>query len=172
MSQFYQGVTVGSLPVVVPTSFVTDSGTAVPATNVININGSNGISTSGSGNNITITLKENTVTGTGTTIGATGATLISFAPINNKGFSVQGLVIGYDTVNNLSIGGEVIAVGRTFSGNVVIISPQNNSISCDAALDPGNFFVSQSGGNLTLVVAGVTGHTINWSGYLNINQSP
>lgn len=52
MSQIYKSA-VGSTPSI-PTSFVTDSGIAIPAANILNVVGGSGIQTSGSGNTITI----------------------------------------------------------------------------------------------------------------------
>ena len=45
---------IASLPVTVPTSFVTDSGTAIPAANILNVIGSFGDLTSGTSNTVTI----------------------------------------------------------------------------------------------------------------------
>ncbi len=56
MSQFFQGTVAGSLPPAVPTSFVTDDGTAIPVANILNVLGGNGATTSGLGNTVTITV--------------------------------------------------------------------------------------------------------------------
>lgn len=45
MSQFFVGVTAGSLPPSVPTSFVADVGIAIPAANILNVKGGPGIET-------------------------------------------------------------------------------------------------------------------------------
>lgn len=58
MSQFFQGVTAGALPPSVPLQFTTDSGIAVPAANNLNVFGTPGISTSGTGSTVTFTLTE------------------------------------------------------------------------------------------------------------------
>lgn len=58
MSQFFtQASSLSPIPPTVPTSFVTDNGTAVPAANSLNVFGGTGATTSGSGSTITITVK-------------------------------------------------------------------------------------------------------------------
>ena len=175
MSQFYQGVTSGALPPSVPTSFVTDNATvATPAANILNVftpgNGTQGISTSASGNTITITLSSQ-ITGTGTTIGATTADLITVTPTDLKGFSIQCLVSGYDLVNNQTIGGELLGVGRK-NVTVSIIGTPDKTEERDAALAAGTYDLVASGGNFIVRVTGVAGRTISWGARLNYVSSP
>lgn len=58
MSQIHVPSTSAPPPPAVATTYVTDSGNAVPAANILNVLGSSGISTSGAGSTITLTLTE------------------------------------------------------------------------------------------------------------------
>src|SRR5260221_8507484 len=63
----------GSIPPSVAEAFVTNSGTAIPVANVLNVLGSGEVTTSGSGNTLTINAPEPTfVTQSGTATGVAG----------------------------------------------------------------------------------------------------
>jgi C1q domain len=78
MSQFFLNTDAGPTPPDIATSYVTDSGTAVPSGNILNVNGANGVTTSGSGNQVIVSgqnvgffaylsTTQNNVTGDGST---------------------------------------------------------------------------------------------------------
>jgi hypothetical protein len=59
MSQVIKNLASGPVPPSVPTSFVTDSGTVIPAANIVNVNGTNGVTVSANpngSNNMVISL--------------------------------------------------------------------------------------------------------------------
>ena len=170
MSQIYK--TVSSTPAV-PTSFVTDSGTAVPAANILNVvtpgSGTQGIMTSGSGNTITITLNETAFSGTATTVGATNAVLNVNVPVpTNSAMSFRVNLVGYDSANSVGIGGELLAAIRNVAGVLTIIGVPDQTINSDIALFGATWTLTSSGTNAQIEVSGVAGHTIDWKGIIDI----
>ena len=162
----------GPVPPAVPTSFVTDDGTAIPALNILNVlgvdsteNNDNGILTRSNpnlSNNLDVVLS-NRITGTVTTIDAT-PTIISTFPLGATPgvytFDVQ--IAGYDVTDTAGIGyfieGSIRTTGA--AGTVIgtpdkIINEEAATVTCDANL-------SVSGNNAIVTVTGIVGKVINW----------
>ena len=172
MSQIFKSA-VGSTPTI-PTSFVTDSGTAVPAANVLNVvtpgGGTEGIKTTGSGNTITITLTDTTYEGTVTTVGTTPGVLNVNIPIpTNSASSMRVNLAGYDSTNMLGIAAEVLGGVKNVAGTVTVVAAHvDSTVNGDSTLNSCSFTFVASGTNAQVQITGVSAHTIDWKGIIEV----
>jgi hypothetical protein len=138
MSQFYVGVTAGSLPPTVPTSFLLDdTGVAVPLANQIIVHGDTGVTTSlGASNEIVLNvvtdsfkwLEENgdflasaqrgyfcnvALTATLPAIALLGSTVIFYVDVN-----AANVVIKANVGQFIEVGGVISSSGGTATANV------------------------------------------------------
>lgn len=170
MSQIYK--TVSSAPSV-PTSFITNSGTATPAANIINILGDStsvtnddGITTTGSGSTVTIFLT-NRVQGRIITTDATDQTLISFALSASAAsytFDIQ--IAAYDVTDDLASGYSIFGTIKSLSSVASIIGTPDKIVNEEGAMSACQANLVVSGNNAIIRVNGLAGKTINWNAVL------
>lgn len=151
----------------VPTSFVTDSGTAVPALNVINVvtpsGGTTGIATSGAGNTITVTLTDTSKSGTTQTIGAVTSDIITVplgAAAGTYTFDIN--VAALELTTPAGAGYGIVASVRTTGAAAVLIPNQAIDEMEEAALIAADAQVVVAGNTAIVRVTGVAGLTIRW----------
>ena len=153
----------------VATTFVTDSGNAVPALNILNVvtsgSGANGITTTGAGSTITISLT-NRISGTTTTIGAVTSSAITLPLGAVPGVYTFDLrIAGFDSANNLGVGYTLVTSVRTTGAAAILIVPavdQTLDEFEEAALVNADAEVNVAANNALVQVTGVAAHTINW----------
>jgi|GEM_PF-759248 len=173
--------TSGPVPPTVPTSFVTDSGTAVPAANVLNVvtpgGGTQGIMTSGAGSTITITVNPKEVSGAVTTTGAVNATLISFPLGATPGvYTFDVTVAGFAKTgigSPLGCGFTIVGSVRTDGATATLIPNQQIDHFEEAGLDTVptvDAAIIVSANNAIVQVTGksdgAAGFVIDWTGFL------
>jgi len=177
MSQFYVGLSSGNLPPTVPTSFVTDSGTIIPAANIVNlvggetnVNNDNGIRVIANltGSNNGVVQLTNRITGTVTTVDATPTTMIIVGLGATPGTY---LAFGDLTAYNVT---DSAGASYTFEGAAVTTGAAGTEIGQEvrnlfeqAAMAATDFSFTVSGNNAVITVTGIAGKTIDWSCLFN-----
>jgi len=166
MSQIY--LPVSSTPSVA-TSFVTDSGTATPVANILNVvtpgGGTQGIETSGSGNTITIALNNPQVTGTATTNGAVTADLITIALGATPGvYTFDCRIAGFNSTSPGGVGYTIVGSVRTTGASATLLNGQAVDSFEEAATVACTGSLVVSGNNAIFRVLGAAGLIINWTG--------
>lgn len=175
MSQFYVGISAGSLPPTVPMEFDTQNGNAVPAANILIVNGfdstennNNGIITkggvvgTGTANEVDVVIT-NRVQSTVTTTDATPTTIITFTPTAVGVYSFDVNLASFNTTDILGASYSVF-VGARSDGVTTTKLNLEDKISNEEAGDTAcNVSVTSSGNSLLFQVTGIAGKTINWN---------
>jgi hypothetical protein len=180
--------TSGPVPPNVPTSFVTDNGTVIPAANIVNING--GSSTSNNTNGITVIANPtgsnnevvqltNRAIGSVTTTGATSANVITFPLGAIPGVYTFDIVIaGYAKTgigSPLGCGFTIVGSVRTTGAAVVLVPTQVVDHFEEAGLIGVTALIAVSGNNALVTVTGVSdgaaGFVIDWVATLTYTEA-
>jgi hypothetical protein len=126
---------------VVETSYITDAGTAVPASNILNVNGSTNINTTGSGNTIHVNLNT-TLTG----LSSVTTTNLTTTNLTTDNLTATGTVT-LPSMTTLTVPNLVVTNSETFSnlGQGVVQSSSSGVISSSEGTD-GQVLISSSTG--------------------------
>lgn len=177
MSQIIKTLTSGSpIPPNIPTSFVTQNGTGVPAANILIVNGldstennANGIITkggvvgTGTSNEVDVVIT-NRLQGTGTTVGATTADLVTFdLGATPATYVVEANFAAFESTTPAGAGYSLFGTIRTTGAAASLVGTPDKINNENAALIPSNADIIASGNNLILRVTGTAALTVNWS---------
>ena len=175
MSQFYQGTTAGSLPPIVPTSFTTQNGTAVPAANILVINADdsrenneNGIITkggvvgTGTANEVDVIIT-NRMTGNVTTVGLVTSPIITFTPTVIGTYTIECRVAAYNTTSLLGSGYSIFQAIRFDGVNSNTCGLVDRIENEEGAMSSANVIITIVGANLIINAVGYAAQTINWT---------
>ena len=177
MSQFFVNTSSSSpvIPVNVATSYPTDSGTAIPAANILNVyandtnvNNDNGIQTIGSGNTVTVQLT-NRLTGLTTTTDATATTIISVSLGAVAGvYYMSGDLVAYDVTDAAGSAYSFSGAAVTDGTNATEIATETKDIFEQLPMENSDFslIVDSITNTASLQVTGIAATTINWSALL------
>lgn len=175
MSQFFQSVTAGALPPSVPTSFVTDDGTAVPLANILIVNGldssenningiisKGGVIGTGTSNDVDIVMT-NRLQGNTTTVGSSTSPMITFTPTIIGTYSIECRVAAYNVTSTLGAGYSMFFAVRFDGVNSHLTDAEDVIDNEEGAMSSAGVSVTISGANILINGIGYALQTINWS---------
>lgn len=179
MSQVYKSLISGPVPPTVPTSFITQNGTGVPAANILLVNGfdsiennDNGIITkggvvgTGTSNEVDIILT-NRGTGQVSTANATPTTLFTFNLSATPGvYYIDGDIIAFNTTDTAGGSYNFVSGIRSTGAAAIEISTEFKDVFEEVAMTTCDFNINVSGNSVIVQVIGIAGKTINWNTYL------
>lgn len=163
----------GPVPPTVATTYVTDvNSPAVPAANILNVlgndtteNNNNGIRTDGSSGSNTLTVQlTNRLQGTGTTVGATTADLVTFSLGATPGaYNFELKVVGYTTTGPAATGFTILGTMRTNGAAATLVGTPDETVIEDVAMLTADVDMVASANNLIIRSTGIAGVTIDWN---------
>ncbi len=175
MSQIIKAVTAGSLPPVVPTSFVTQDGTAIPAANILIVNGFdsnennvNGIITkggvvgTGTSNEVDVVIT-NRLQGSANTVGVVTTPIITFSPTVIGTYAIETRVAAYNETSSLGGGYSIFGTIRFDGVNSNLCGTPDKIVNEEGAMTAANVTMTVSGGDVLVNGIGYAAQDINWS---------
>ncbi len=174
MSEFHIASQSAPPPPQVPTSFVTQNGTAVPAANILLVDGfdstennANGIITkggvvgTGTANEVDIVLT-NRIQGTVTTAGAVTSAIVTFTPTVIGTYSFEVRIAAYNTTASLGAAYSLFGSARFDGVNSNLIDIVDKITNEEGAMSAANSSFTVSGANILVNGIGYAAQTINW----------
>lgn len=175
MSQIFKASVSSPSPPDVPTTFHTQNGDAVPAANILIVNGndstennSNGIISKGGvvgtgiANEVDIVLT-NRLQGSGSTAGAATTTIITFTPTVIGVYAFEFRIAAYNTTSLLGSGASLFGAIRFDGVNSNVCDLFDEINNDEGAMAGTNLSVISSGADMLLQVTGYVGQNISWS---------
>lgn len=174
MSQFFVNSSGGSGPTPpdVPTDFVTDNGSAIPALNILNVNGVdssennvNGILTRANpdlSNNLQIVVS-NRLQGTANTVGATTSAMITFIPTVIGTYAIEVRIAAYNETASLGGGYSIFGTVRFDGVNSNLCGTPDKIVNEEGAMSSANATMTVVGANILINGEGYAAQDINWS---------
>jgi len=154
---------------------VTQDGTAVPAANILIVNGidstennDNGIITkggvvgTGTANELDVVIT-NRIQGITSTVGATTSAIITFTPTVIGTYAVECRVSAYNTTSALGAGYSIFGTARFDGVNSNLCGTPDKIINEEGAMSSANCTMTVSGANILINGVGFAAQNINWS---------